>query len=351
MELTRTKELINHELTSFTFQEDSISAVPVEVDVPKEWLLERPFANLGGVFSYLAREMPRVEALALAAYAYNDRFAWSIIQNILYIWNVKQIFRLDTVDSYKYLAYSVLRRKIVDTQLKHRPIFTLECEKNFTPEKAVNELYERAMSHRINSHPFLAELQKNGIPLNQVRLFLNNYYVNNRLFHLFIAAQSLSTPMEMRTELYTNLDDELGQGDNAFAHPTLFLKNFNTIGKPKLIKPLPEALFLANCKFTSTFLSDCYQTGLGGFGFIELTMPNQMLKIYEGLKKSGLPEQDLDFWQIHITVDIEHGEAWFGEMAELIKTPQHANLCLNGGMLLLEARATMYDGFLRALDE
>jgi len=181
------------------------------------------------------------------------------------------------------------------------------------------------MSHRINSHPLLEEMNTQGLSKKCLKAFLENYYVNNRLFHVFIAALSLCTPMRKRTELANNFYDELGSGDSTMAHPVLFLKNFNSIRLPERITPEPESLSLVNAKTYAAFLCGDYHYGMGGFGFIELTMPNQMRKILNGLTKTGLPKKDLEFWETHITIDEKHGEAWFSEMADLITNETQAS--------------------------
>lgn len=258
--------------------------------------------------------------------------------------------RIDRIRDDTPLVEAALRRRVIDIETQHLPVYQLECVSDFTPERAVQELADKVFSHRINTHPLLEEMFKNGISPRQVKIFLENYYVNNRLFHLFIATLNLCTPLERRTELANNFYDELGAGDSAMAHPVLFFKNFNHIEKPTCISPLPEALSLVNAKTYAAFLSGDYHYGMGGFGYIELAMPNQMKKILMGLRKSGLPEADLEFWEAHIYIDEEHGKAWFSEMLHLIETPEEAQKCLVGGMRLLDARAKMYDGVFNCHD-
>jgi hypothetical protein len=98
-------------------------------------------------------------------------------------------------------------------------------------------------------------MQSSGLHKKALKAFLENYYVNNRLFHLFIAALSLSSPFNHRVELAGNFFDEMGEGDLSLAHPNLFLKNFNSFGVPSVISPEPEALHLVNAKTYAAFLS------------------------------------------------------------------------------------------------
>lgn len=335
--------LESESLSKFVFKEESHSGIPIEVNVPERWHFNYPIVTLDHAYEIAKKELPEIEKLAVDAFANKDKRSWQLTQNTLYIWNAQDIFRKNIVDN-RFVLQTILRNKILQVEQNNSPKHRLECQNNFTVDRAVQELADKAHAHRINTHPLTTELSKNGISSEHVKVFLNNYYVNNRLFHLFIATLSLLTPLEGRTELSSNFYDELGSGDNAMAHPVLFLKNFNSFGRPQVIKPHAEALYLVNSKLYAAFLSGNYHYGMGGFGFIELTMPNQMIRILDGLRKSKVPENDLEFWRIHISIDLEHGKHWFEEMRNLVTTPQQAQDCLQGGMTLLEARATMYDG-------
>lgn len=327
------------------WQENSLSAIPIALSVPTDFLIQESINDYNDALHLIKHLSPLVEKLAQEAFFQQQKSAWDDIQKILYLWNMEDLFRRNEITSgYKSIVQNILRKKIIDIKLAATNLPTFEFEGEFSPQKAVVQLADRASSHRINYHPLLAELEKNGLPLDGIKTFINNYFVNNRLFHLFIVTLSLFTPLERRTELANNFYDELGGGDNQLAHPILFLKNFNTMGRPHEIEPLPESLYLANEKLFAAYLSGDYHYGMGGFGCIELTMPNQMRKILNGLKLSNLPRKDLEFWEIHISIDIEHGKTWFNEMLNLITTPEEAQSCLQGGMALLDARASMYDG-------
>lgn len=332
----------------FTLQENSVSAIPIELNLADKWQWRNQL-TFENTLQLVSQLLPEIEQLANAAFRDKDKKSWDEIQKILYSWNILELFRINIVD-HRFVLHTILRNKIIEIEQVNKPHHLLECKSNFTPKRAIEELYDKAKSHRINCHPFLETLNNDGLSVNAISTFLQNYYVNNRAFHLFVATQSLFTPIEMRTEVYKNLYEELGAGDNTLAHPNLFLKNFDTIGKPDKVEPLPEALYLFNSKFHATFLSGHYHFGMGGLGFIEITMPEQMMKILSGLKKSRIPEQDLEFWKIHIIVDLEHGKAWFEEMEKLIRTSEQAEQCLQGGLQLIEARATMYDGIWNSIN-
>lgn len=344
--------MLNTELSS-TLQKHMINepgqTIPIAIELPECVLFEK-IETIDEVKKTIEELTPFIDNVALNAYEKNDYSAWSLVQTMMYLWNYREVTRKGRVSGLSYMVETYFRNRLMQAQFKHETYFALSCHNDFTPEKAVQELSDKAHNHRINTHPLLVHMAENGLSKDDARIFLENYYVNNRLFHLFIVGLSLSSPLERRTELANNFYDELGSGDSAMQHPKLFLKNFDTIGRSEELTPQPEALSLVNAKTYAAFLDGDYHYGMGGFGFIELTMPVQMEMILEGLKKTGLPRPDLEFWELHITVDLEHGKTWFSEMLELIKTPEQAQACLTGGMRLLEARASMYDGIWNAIN-
>ena len=323
-------------------------SIQISFSIPKKFFVEN-IRSIDEVYKKVSELSPDIYKLAKDAFANKDKKSWDIIQTLMYYWNYRDLMRIDRVKDNTALVDYSLRKIALDAQTENSSKYDLECEYSFTPNRAVQELADKVFSHRINTHPLLEEMEKNGLSERGVRSFLENYYINNRVFHLFIAALSFCTPLKRRTELANNFYDEMGSGDSCMAHPELFLKNFNTIGKPVTVTPTPESLCLVNAKTYAAFLCGNYHYGMGGFGYIELAMPNQMKKILKGLEKSGLPQSDLEFWETHITIDAKHGKTWFSEMLCLIETEEHAKKCLTGGMSLLDARATMYDGIMSYL--
>jgi Iron-containing redox enzyme len=317
--------------------------IQVFVSIPEAFAVTN-ILDIEQAFKKISELTPIALELANAAFVKKDKSTWDIAQRSMYYWNYRDLTRVDRIQDYTSLVENALRKIFLEIEIKNSPNYQLECMEEFTPERAVQELADKVFSHRINKHPLLEEMASHGISLNCLKKFLENYYVNNRVFHLFIVALSLCSPLARRTELANNFYDELGGGDSLMAHPVLFLKNFNSIGKPSFISPLPESLHLVNAKTFAAFLSGDFHYGMGSFGYIELAMPGQMRKILSGLEKSGLPKSDLEFWETHITIDVEHGKTWFSEMHHLIETAEQAQKCLVGGMRLLNARAAMYDG-------
>ncbi|MEK8089326.1 iron-containing redox enzyme family protein [Thermithiobacillus plumbiphilus] len=323
----------------------------IAVPMPKYGIF-KPAATLAEAQDTIQAHLSGVDALAYAAFIEGNSRAWVDAQNLLYHWNLDELERKSPVTDYSRLIRQVLRNRLLEVEERVRKErYTLACWNKFTPDIAIEELKAAALNHRIHSHPLLDHMSAEGLPPEAVQLFLDNYYVNNRVFHLHIAAQSLSAPFSMRAEMYKNLYDELGSGEPSEAHPLLFLRNYRTLHLPDTIIPLTGSVFLLNTKIYHTFLSGNVLQGVGGLGFLELAMPAQMEKIFAGLKKSNLPVKDLVFWEVHITLDKEHGESWFEEVRDLVRSREDAKALFEGGMSLLDARARFYDDVWGAVQE
>jgi hypothetical protein len=289
----------------------------------------------------------RIRSLAKAAFEEDDAQAWAKAQSLLYRWNRIDFFNEMNTSLPGYNLMITLRNMLLAHQLAalaaRKPV-RLECYNDFTPDRAVAELKERAGSHRLLTHPYVVELGRNGMPPELATEFLENWYTDSDIFHLFIAALSLSTPLHLRGELYHNLYEELGDGDVNLAHPVIYRKSFGQFGRIKDFVPLTESMNVFNTQVYYTRLCGNYHMGLGALGFIEFNVPRLMEPIYQGLRKSGIQDHHLTFWPLHIQLDKEHGEAWFDEMHDEIDTPDKAGAMLEGGLRMLDARAGMFDG-------
>ncbi len=290
-----------------------------------------------------------IKPIALRAFRDSDELSFSKIQHILYHYNTNDMERIVDPTSLRGVAERAVRNFIFSIQEDYYVPYLKEINGQFSIEKAINVLKEEALSHRINSHP-LFKVMDAGLSKDEIRIFLDNYYVNNRLFHLHLATLSLTTPLVKRNDLFANLYDELGCDDVDNAHPTLFLKNYDFIGLSDSIEPSSGTLHLLNTKIGLTHLSSDFRKGFGGLGFIEISMPVQMKSILKGLTNSGMSTSQTTFWDLHISIDERHGESWFHEMRELINSVDDYKIILDSGIRLLNARASLYDDIYTAIN-
>lgn len=322
----------------------------IVVPMPAEAEIEK-INSWQHMLDVVGKRLEALEPLAHRAFSENDYASWVKAQEILYHWNCESFHSRQDSQNLLHNAKMILRNYLVSYEQKElnkqHPVI-LDCFSDFTADRAIEELKNKAKAHPINKHPYLLAMQQYGLPQDKIRLFMDNWNTDSYIFHLYIAAQSINTPFEIRAELYYNLYQELGEGDIARAHPIIYAKNYQTLGKSIQVHPLPESLYVFNTQVYYTLLCGAYEKGLGGLGFIEVNVPEQVKMIYEGLKKSGMPEDDIEFWPLHISLDSEHGDAWFEEMRQIMTTPAAALAALEGGTRVLDARMRIFDGLYAA---
>ena len=306
--------------------------------------------TLEDVVSYVKTASDYVTPVANQAFKHNDEISWAEIQHILYHYNTNDVERIIDPLSYRAVAERAVRNYILSIENDNYTPHTHKLDGEFTVDKAIEALRDEALGHRINQHPIF-EIMNGGLSKDEIRIFLDNYYVNNRLFHLHLATLSLATPLAKRNDLFANLYDELGCDDAELAHPLLFLKNYGFVGESESINPVPGTLHLLNTKVQMTHLCSDFRKGFGGFGFIEISMPIQMKAILSGLTKSGMTSEQTIFWDLHISIDERHGESWFHEMRELITNEDDYTTILDSGVRLLNARTALYDDVYTAITQ
>jgi hypothetical protein len=323
----------------------------MQVNIQLPQILQSDTVNsIEDVEKYYQRAIEYVNPIATQAFKDRDELSWAQIQHILYHYNTRDLERIIDPLSFQAVAERAVRNYIVAIENTYTDQYSVDLDGPFSVERAIEILKTEALGHRINSHP-LFNMMSNGLSKDEIRVFLDNYYVNNRLFHLHLATLSLATPLVKRNDLFANLYDELGCDDVANAHPILFLKNYNFVGESESIDPTPGTLHLLNTKVLLTHLCSDYRRGFGGFGFIEISMPVQMKAILSGLTNSGMSAEQTIFWDLHISIDERHGESWFHEMRELINSEDDYRTVLSAGIQLLEARCALYDDVYKNIEQ
>lgn len=325
----------------------------IDVPTPAEGEFQTPRGRTD-VLKTLLVHLEAIGELAHEAFEAGDPLAWEKAQQLLYRWNLEELERPTPASDAGGYVRRGLRNELVtveDAVRRRAMAGELAAVDDLSVPQGLELLAEAARAHRVNRHPLLADMARNGLPLHAARLFLENFYVDVRLLHLHIAAQSLAAPFEMRAELARCFHDEMGRGDPRRARAVLFLNSFRTLGKPQAVRPLTEALYLFNAKAFCAWLAGDRAVGLGGMRLVELGEPERMRLIRDGLKKSGVPETDLEYWDARIADGGAHGRGRRRGIEKLVRTPEQVRNALYGGLLLLDAQAGVYDGVWQALSQ
>ena len=312
--------------------------------------LDASQTNLWDTLKDYMYPLNRIEMLAHEAFQNVGGSAWQEIQRLLFSMNLRLMrdgFGLGTPTFVRDWEIRQLIEQIEQRYLPPEPLPTeFEHVDAFMPW-----LKDRISRHRVNHHPLFDLFDRNDLSDEEVRYFLANYRVNMQRFHLHVAAFSLIVPFEMREELYHNLYDEFGQGNFAQAHPNLFEPLMDYFGGAREEDINPDTCNLLNTKINLCWFANGLHYGIGGMGALELAIPLQQRRVLDYLRRRGLSEDLVKFFVVHCELDEDHGEGWFAAGKPHMNTQEALRKVLSSAMRMLEARARVYDGVLKGIQE
>ena len=348
-------------LASIYVRETSHTALPIKIELPEAYTLPH---SLSLTEAIEAVESNKATASQLARLAHSgDECAFAVVQRILFRCSHAELNgNFAAGDDYRSVVCRAFRQESMAAELTTQRVREVEeraaqlwpgdaAFSEAEQKAAIAELAAAARAHPVTRHPLFEYARHNGLSLEMTRALMDNYYVNNRAFHQWLAVISNRVSLEMRPGLSQNFNDEL---THPAPHPHLYLKSYDSLGKPEYVSPYAETLQLYNRKFNAATAMSA-AAAMGGFGFIELVMPSQMRSIVEALcvqlDAYNMSEADLVFWSSHIPIDEHHGEMWLEDMADLVTDRESARDALAGGEYLLDARMGVYDALWAALQK
>ncbi|HJW67983.1 MAG TPA: iron-containing redox enzyme family protein [Candidatus Binatia bacterium] len=134
-------------------------------------------------------------------------------------------------------------------------------------------------------------------------------------------------------------------------HRDLYLKLLEGIGvtEADAKEHLPLASTIGAASVLGAFCRSSFEEGLGSFGLgVELQVPgrpNGAAVIYQGLKRAGVSEDVLEFYQIHVEAEEEHGDNAEQALAPFVQTWQQQTLVRHAFRWTVIALSGMQRGF------
>ena len=164
---------------------------------------------------------------------------------------------------------------------------------------------------------FFAELLQGKLSRQQIKLWAKEFYWYLEPTIPSIAAWLSHAPTLPDREQYKliarNLAGEMGYIREA-EHHDLFLRFAAAldISRADLLEHLPLASTVGAASTVGYYCRSSFEEGLGAFGLaVELNVPGRphgAQILYEGMKRhSGLDKDALEFWEIHVEAEEEHG--------------------------------------------
>lgn len=215
------------------------------------------------------------------------------------------------------------------------------------------ELEEEIRAHPALHHPFLEKFRQGKLSLDRIRIFARQYYLYSRWFGRYVAAIIANIPDERpRAFLIKNLYQEYGEEDPANTHPAIFRRFMDALrldpNEVEETEPLPETrLFIHEYLFTCR--NGHFIEALGAMGpGTESIVPYIYRPIYEGLKKEpSLKEDDIEFFSLHMTLDVEHSANIKEALLQYAEKEQNQKLIKQGAIAALSARTVLWNGLER----
>jgi pyrroloquinoline-quinone synthase len=224
------------------------------------------------------------------------------------------------------------------------------------PEEFLGRLKREVIGHPALVHPFLERFGEGDASEEGVRTFAIQYYRHVRVSRLYLAAliSNCRDDEGLQLALAGILFDEYGHLNPEETHPALYRRFLRALGvneeEWEAPRTLPEIeLYIENhyalCRHPDIRL------GLGALGpASEWPVPPIYVRLAEGLKKSaGLPEEALEIFTSHVTMDVEHARIMMNAVAPYAEDEEGQGRVREGAVRSLEARSVMLDGLYKAV--
>ena len=206
---------------------------------------------------------------------------------------------------------------------------------------------------KILQHPFLKRIEQGNMSFGQLQYFAGQYAIYCYYFPRFLAALAANIPDDKsRMPIIENLWEEHGSGKMSRSHRQLYNKFLEALdidtNNLSAITPLPETSECVNT-LMDLCMNGSYIESLGAMGpGTEFFTNDEYEIIYNGLLKSPhLQQRELQFWKVHISLDVEH----YSEMVEVlhpfIGDENNRKLISQGAFKAVKMEQLFWDGLER----
>lgn len=202
----------------------------------------------------------------------------------------------------------------------------------------------------ILSHPFLAKLREGSLSREGLQFFVEQYHVYNSYFPRLLGALAANiTDDATRMPIVENLWEEHGSGVMENSHRVLFERFAEAVGvtRSDLAEVEPLSTTAICCEhLLDTCLDDDFITSLGVLGpGTEYFTNDEYLLIVEGLRKYDfLSEKDIEFWNVHITLDEDHYSDMVSAIVPWCQSAENRHKIKVGARKAIDLEILFWDG-------
>jgi len=236
---------------------------------------------------------------------------------------------------------------------------SLVSDRALSPREFLDEFIAFKRDHAPQSN-FLRGLVMGKLSDAQVRRWVKDFYYYVEPAIPTIAAWLASAPTLPDRSVYKliarNLAGEMGYIKEA-EHHDLYLQFCAGFGitRDELLDHLPLASTVGAASTMGYYCRNSFEEGLGAFGLaVEMEVPgrpNGAKVIHDGLKRHcNLDATALEFWEIHMQAEEEHGENAVAALERCAQTRDQQAVIRRAFRFSVLAHAGMTEGYDRFLD-
>lgn len=209
--------------------------------------------------------------------------------------------------------------------------------------------------HRASNHSFYRDFLESRATQEDFRFYLAQETVLDPRFDDILAMLIVGTGGSEKMELVGNLWDELGNGDPADVHPTVFAETLRDAGVEDSFVSgniMPESIASGNVSAALALSRRHYYKAIGYFGVTEYLTPRRFRSFVLGSKRLDLPEGSYRYHDMHIQVDARHGPSWFKNILvpAVARDPRCIRDIAFGTLIRMETSTWFLDAIQRVLD-
>ncbi|HET9626979.1 MAG TPA: iron-containing redox enzyme family protein [Kofleriaceae bacterium] len=234
------------------------------------------------------------------------------------------------------------------------------CLSSATPHCPADSLAPQlaALRELERAHPFwrcrlLAAFDAGALSRDELRYVFSQYHLYSSSFTRFLAAVMASCESDLfRAELAQNLWEEGGGCAPERRHAQIF-RNFlhRSLGVPD-VNAIEYAPYTRH--FVLDYLAQCQSAEpMAAAAFLSLGTEGIVPRMYQimrtGLRKAGIADDELEFFDLHIACDDEHAETLERLMISYAARPGWFDACAGALRRALDLRTELFDHIFDAL--
>lgn len=285
-------------------------------DIPQNWIEE------GDDLSTIEKMINISKKLSYMAWDENNKDALEEIHKTLSKWydhffNIPLDCR-DTVTwpSSNYAAQKYFENKI----LTHEVAKVDESILDTIPtdgEEYVSWLRRQISDHPARLHPYYSTYLRDHASLEDLQDFLLQETTLDPRFDDVLAMMQVGTSGQTKMEMAQNFWDEMGNGEDAMVHSSMFTTVLNAAGVDP--KDRKDDMYLESniCGNLSVFMAmhrSNFYKAVGYFGVTEYLAPSRFKHVLSAWERLNLAPEDIEYHRLHIRIDTVHANAWFNKV-------------------------------------